>query len=97
MVWKCTLQWQIILSAQHILHFYEKLGKYKRKLHREESCILALGNVQKMHGMYTDEAQGGLSFRSYGDLLLMTGGMYKPEKWQRGSGMGELRKAAAMY
>ena len=91
-----------VTVADHIIctthtPFYEKLGKYKRKLHREEACILALGNVQKMHGMYTDEAQGGLSFRSYGDLLLMTGGMYKPESGREVQEWEELRKAAAMY
>lgn len=91
-----------VTVADHIIctthtPFYEKLGKYNRKLHREESCILALGNVQKMHGMYTDEAQGGLSFRSYGDLLLMTGGTYKSESGREVQEWEKLRKAAAMY
>ena len=91
-----------VTVADHIIctthtPFYEKLGQYKRKLPREESCILALGTVQKLHGMYTDEAQGGLSFRSYGDLLLMTGGMYKPESGREVQEWEELRKAAAMY
>ena len=85
-----------IICTTHI-PFYEKLGKYSRKLHMEESCILALGNAQKMNGMYTDEAQGGLSFRSYGDLLLMTGGMYKPESDREAHEWEKLREAAAMY
>lgn len=85
-----------IICTTHI-PFYEKLGKYSRKLYMEESCILALGNAQKMNGMYTDEAQGGLSFRSYGDLLLMTGGMYKPESDREAHEWEKLREAAAMY
>ena len=47
--------------------------------------------------MYTDEAQGGLSFRSYGDLLLMTGGTYKTESGREVQEWEKLRKAAAMY
>lgn len=91
-----------VTVADHIIctthtPFYEKLGKYNRKLHMEESCILALENAQKIHGMYTDEAQGGLSFRSYGDLLLMTGGMYKTESGREIQEWEKLRKAAAMY
>ena len=91
-----------VTVADHIIctthtPFYEKLGKYNRKLHREESCILALRNAQKMNGMYTDEAQGGLSFRSYGDLLLMTGGTYKTESGREVQEWEKLRKAAAMY
>ena len=85
-----------IICTTHI-PFYEKLGKYNRKLHMEESCILALGNAQKMNGMYTDEAQGGLSFRSYGDLLLMTGGTYKTESGREVQEWEKLRKEAAMY
>lgn len=91
-----------VTVADHIIctthtPFYEKLGKYNRKLHMEESCILALENAQKIHGMYTDEAQGGLSFRSYGDLLLMTGGTYKTESGREIQEWEKLRKAATMY
>lgn len=59
--------------------FYKKTGRYDKKIHLEETCILALENAQKLHGMYTDADKGGLSFRSYGDLLFMAGGMHRME------------------
>lgn len=60
--------------------FYKNIGQYNKKIHLEEAYILALENAQKLHGMYTDADKGGLSFRSYGDLLFMARGMQRMER-----------------
>ena len=79
--------------------FYKKLGKYDRKLHLEESYILALENAQKLNGMYSDADKGGLSFRSYGDLLFMAGGMRRMESGDKKDMQGwkALREEAEQY
>ena len=48
-----------------------------------------------MEGMYVDEAEGGLSFRSSGNLLLLGGGGHRTGK--RGGGWNELSACARKY
>ena len=50
--------------------------------------MLALENAPKLDGMYVDESGKGLSFRSYGDLLLLGGGSHRTGK--RGDGWAGL-------
>lgn len=63
-----------------------KHGFYPLKLYQHRSYVLALKNAQKIKGMYVDESDTGMSFRSYGDLLLLGGGGHRTGKkggcWQ---------------
>ncbi len=63
-----------------------KHGGYFLKLYQHRSYVLALEGAQNVHGMYVDESDTGLSFRSYGDLLLLGGGGHRTGKqggcWQ---------------
>ncbi len=63
-----------------------KHGLYSLKLYQHRSYVLALKGAQCVNGMYVDESDTGLSFRSYGDLLLLGGGGHRTGKrggcWQ---------------
>lgn len=62
-----------IIVATHF-PFINKHGFYFLKLYQYRSYVIALENAQDVNGMYVDEADGGLSFRNYGNLLLLGGG-----------------------
>ena len=79
------------ISADKIIiatHFplLNKHGGYFLKLYQHRSYVLALENAPDVHGMYLDEDEKGLSFRNYGDLLLVGGGSHRTGKqggcWQ---------------
>lgn len=57
-----------------------KHGLYPLKLYQHRSYVIALKNAKKIDGMYVDESDTGLSFRSYGDLLLLGGGAHRTGK-----------------
>ena len=63
-----------------------KHGLYPLKLYQHRSYVLALKGAKNVCGMYVDESDTGLSFRSYGDLLLLGGGGHRTGKgggcWQ---------------
>ncbi len=63
-----------------------KHGLYSLKLYQHRSYVLALKDAQPMDGMYVDESDAGLSFRCFGDLLLLGGGGHRTGKkggcWQ---------------
>ncbi len=63
-----------------------KHGLYPLKLYQHRSYVIALKGAQVVNGMYVDESNLGLSFRSYGDLLLLGGGGHRTGKqggcWQ---------------
>ncbi len=63
-----------------------KHGLYPLKLYQHRSYVLALKNAKNVEGMYVDECNTGLSFRSYDDLLLLGGGGHRTGKqggcWQ---------------
>ena len=67
-----------------------KHGLYYLKLY-----VLALKNAKKVEGMYVDESDTGLSFRSYGDLLLLGGGGHRTGK--QGGCWQELEDFARKY
>lgn len=63
-------------------------GLYFLKLYQHRSYVMALKNAPRLDGMYLDEREGGLSFRTYGDFFLIGGGSHKTGK--KGGGYAEL-------
>jgi len=74
-----------ILIATHF-PILNKHGMYFMKLYQYRSYVLALKNAQVFDGMYVDADSKGLSFRNYGDTLLLGGGGHRTGKsggcWQ---------------
>lgn len=68
-----------IIVATHF-PFLNKHGSYFLKLYQHRSYVLALKNAENVRGMYVDEAEKGLSFRDYKDLLLIGGGSHRTGK-----------------
>ena len=83
-----------ILSASHF-PFLNRRGNYFLKLYQHRSYVTALQNAQDMDGMYADESKTGLSFRNYGNLLLLGGGSHRTGK--KGGGWKELEHAKARF
>lgn len=83
-----------IIVATHF-PFINKHGSYFMKLYQDRSYVIALENAPNVNGMYIDEEEHGLSFRNYGDLLLLGGGGHRTGK--DGGNYEELRKFARKY
>lgn len=83
-----------IIVATHF-PFINKHGSYFMKLYQDRSYVIALENAQNVDGMYIDEAEHGLSFRNYGDLLLLGGGGHRTGK--DGGNYDVLRSFARKY
>lgn len=83
-----------VIVATHF-PFINKHGLYSLKLYQHRSYVIALKNAQVMNGMYVDESKNGLSFRNYGDFLLLGGGSHRTGK--DGGNWAELRKVVAKY
>lgn len=75
--------------------FLNKHGSYFLKMYQHRSYVLALTHAQKPDGMYVDEADKGLSFRTHQNLLLLGGGGHRTGK--QGGNWQELRKFAAEH
>ncbi|MGM9680451.1 MAG: FAD-dependent oxidoreductase [Eubacteriales bacterium] len=90
-----------IIVATHF-PFCNKHGSYFLKLYQSRSYVIALENAQdvsvqndcghSLHGIYVDEAEGGLSFRNAGNLLLLGGNGHRTGK--KGSGWDALTEFA---
>ena len=72
-----TIRAKKIIVATHF-PFLNKHGSYFLKLYQHRSYVLALRNAPDVNGMYLDESDTGLSFRNYGNLLLLGGGGHRP-------------------
>ena len=72
--------------------FINKHGSYFLKLYQHRSYVIALKNAEKLDGMYVDENKVGLSFRNYGDYLLLGGGDHRTG--HKGGNWNELRRFA---
>ncbi|MCI9566267.1 MAG: FAD-dependent oxidoreductase [Eubacterium sp.] len=83
-----------IIVATHF-PFLNKHGSYFLKLYQDRSYVIALNNVEDVHGMYMDEEKTGKSFRNYKDLLLIGGGSHRTGK--AGGNWEELREFAKQY
>lgn len=78
-----------IIVATHF-PFINKHGSYFLKMYQHRSYVLVLENAQDVNGMYLDEAEKGLSFRNYKNLLFVGGGSHRTGK--NGGNWHELRK-----
>ncbi len=72
-----TCEKMIIATHFPILN---KHGGYFLKLYQHRSYVLALEGAGHVDGMYVDEDKKGLSFRMYGQLLLLGGGSHRTGK-----------------
>ena len=75
--------------------FINKHGLYPLKLYQHRSYVIALENAKNVNGMYVDEEKTGMSFRNYGDLLLLGGGGHRTGK--KGGNWNELRSFAKTH
>ena len=83
-----------IIVATHF-PFINKHGSYFIKMYQNRSYVIALENAQDVYGMYVDEADKGMSFRNYNNLLLIGGGDHRTGK--RGGKWSELSEFAKKY
>ena len=88
------------ISAEKIIvtthfPFLNKHGSYFLKLYQHRSYVLALKNAPDVGGMYVDASGNGLSFRNFGDLLLLGGGSHRTGK--KGGNWKELAEFAGRY
>ncbi len=89
-----TVKAKRVLIATHF-PYLNKHGLYFLKLYQHRSYVIALRNAPLPDGMYVDEAMNGLSFRRYGDLLLLGGGSHRTGK--QGGNWQELRHFAKRH
>ncbi len=93
-----TEQGEIVCKSMIVAtHFpiLNKHGSYFLKLYQHRSYVLALEGAKSLDGMYVDESDTGLSFRSYKDCLLLGGGAHRTGKM--GGGWAELRDFAGTH
>lgn len=83
-----------IITTTHF-PFMNKHGSYFLKMYQHRSYEIALKNAPQLNGMYVDESKKGLSFRNYGEYLLIGGGSHRTGK--KGGNWAELRSFAARY
>lgn len=83
-----------IIIATHF-PILNKHGLYALKMYQHRSYVLALRGVEELEGMYVSQDDTGLSFRMYGDLLLLGGGGHRTGK--EGGGWRELRALARRW
>ncbi|MBR3767045.1 MAG: FAD-dependent oxidoreductase [Clostridia bacterium] len=89
-----TIKAEKIIIATHF-PIINKHGGYFIKLYQNRSYVIALKNAPDLKGMYVDEADKGLSFRNYGNLLLLGGGSHRTGK--KGGNWKELSDFARLY
>lgn len=89
-----TITAEKIIVATHF-PFLNKHGSYFLKMYQHRSYVIALEHAPRMDGMYVDEDHRGLSFRTYGDLLLVGGGGHRTGK--KGGSWSELRDFARQH
>ncbi len=79
------IRYKKLIIATHF-PILNKHGLYPLKLYQHRSYVIALRGAPRVLGMYVDEADTGLSFRGFGDLLLIGGGGHRTGKsggcWQ---------------
>lgn len=72
-------------------------GYYFARQHQERSYVLALENAMPMEHCYLGIEEDGLSFRTWGDYLLLGGGSHRTGENREGGKYDALRHAARRY
>ncbi|MBQ4101149.1 MAG: FAD-dependent oxidoreductase [Oscillospiraceae bacterium] len=75
--------------------FINKHGSYFLKLYQKRSYVIAVDNAKNLDGMYIDEAEGGFSFRNYGDMLFIGSGSHRTGK--KSGGWNDIEAFAKQY
>lgn len=75
--------------------FINKHGSYFIKMYQKRSYVIAFENADNVDGMYIDEAENGMSFRNYEDLLLIGGGGHRTGK--QGGNWKEIKEFSEKY
>ena len=88
-----TIHAEKIIVATHF-PFLNKHGSYFMKLYQQRSYVLSLEDAG-FDGMYLDEQENGLSFRSHGRTLLLGGCGHRTGK--QGGGWQSLERFAREY
>jgi len=88
------------IKAEHIViathfPFLDKHGNYFLKLYQHRSYAIAIDNAPDYNGMYVSDVKNGLSFRNYGNLLLIIGGSHRTGKY--GGGFNEIEQFARIH
>ncbi len=83
-----------IIATTHF-PFINKHGSYFLKLYQHRSYVSAYEGSGTLSGMYVDEDKKGMSFRNYGDLMLIGGGGHRTGK--QGSAWKEIENFAKKY
>lgn len=91
---KGEIQFQRLIFATHF-PIDNKHGMYFLKMYQHRSYVIALKDGPQMKGMYIDEAKGGMSFRNYGEYLLLGGGSHRTG--EKGGNWEEIRNCARLY
>ena len=89
-----TIRAEKIIIATHF-PILNKHGSYFLKQYQHRSYVLALEGAPLPGGMYVDESKKGLSFRSYGDKLILGGGSHRTGK--KGGNWTELETFARTH
>ena len=90
----CKITASKIIVTTHF-PILNKHGSYFLKMYQHRSYVLALENAPDVNGMYIDEAEKGMSFRNYDNLLLIGGGDHRTGK--KGGNWEELSQFAQKY
>ena len=88
------IQAKIIIAATHF-PFLNKHGSYFLKLYQQRSYALSLKYAPALEGMYLDQQENGLSFRSQDGRLILGGGGHRTGK--AGGNWDELEAFARQY
>lgn len=72
-------------------------GYYFFRMHQHRSYVIALKNAGGISGMYLDCGQNGLSFRSFGEYLLLGGMGHRTGKIPESLPYDELRRIAREF
>ncbi len=91
---KGEIAYQTAIVATHYPMFNRR-GLYFMKLYQHRSYVLALKGANFGQGMFLDARENGLSFRHYGDYLLLGGGSHRTGK--QGGGYKELEQFAVFH
>jgi len=88
------ISYKKLIVATHF-PIFNKHGGYFIKLYQHRSYVLALKGADLINGMYVDEKNTGLSFRTHGNLLLLGGGGHRTGK--QGGCWQELERFASAH